>query len=104
MEHIVKIISVSEITHDVKSFRLAKPSGYEFVPGQATEVSINKPGWEEEKRPFTFTSLNEWPWLELVIKIYPEHEGVTNEIGKLQPGDELIIREPWGAITYNGEG
>lgn len=103
-EHIVKILSLRDVTHNVRSFRLSKPAGYSFEPGQATEVSINKDGWKEEKRPFTFTSLNEWPYLEFTIKMYKDHKGVTNELGALQPGDELIIRDVWGAIAYKGEG
>src|SRR5205085_5943733 len=61
-------------------------------------------GWKEEKRPFTFTSLNEWPYIEFTIKIYNDHKGVTNELGSLKPGDELIVRDVWGAIAYKGEG
>ncbi|MCW3120348.1 MAG: ferredoxin reductase [Chitinophagaceae bacterium] len=104
MENIVKILSVINVTHNVKCFRLSKPKGYRFEPGQATEVSIKKPGWEEERRPFTFTSLNAWDYLEFTIKIYTDHPGVTNELNKLVVGDELIIRDVWGAIAYQGEG
>jgi ferredoxin-NADP reductase len=88
----------------VRSFRFTKPAGYSFEPGQATEVSINKEGWREERRPFTFTSLNEWPHLEFTIKLYRDHKGLTNELGTLKPGDELIIRDVWGAISYKGPG
>jgi len=103
-EHIVKIISIENITHDVKRFRVEKPEGYSFIPGQATEVSINTPVLKDEKRPFTFTCLNREPYLEFTIKIYPSHNGVTNELGKLKPGAELIIRDVWGAISYKGKG
>jgi len=103
-EHIVKILSVKDVTHNVRSFQIVKPAGYKFEPGQATEVSVNKDGWKEEKRPFTFTSLNEWPYLEFTIKRYSDHNGVTNELHTLMPGDELIIRDVWGAIAYKGEG
>jgi ferredoxin-NADP reductase len=102
--HIVKINAIRQITHDVKSFRIEKPAGYQFTPGQATEVSINKPGWEEERRPFTFTSLNQHPWLEFTIKRYADHDGVTNLLHQLKEGDELIIRDVWGAIEYKGPG
>jgi ferredoxin-NADP reductase len=67
-------------------------------------VSINKSNWKDERRPFTFTSLNEWPHLEFTIKSYTDHPGVTNELRTLIPGDELIIRDVWGAIAYKGEG
>jgi ferredoxin-NADP reductase len=104
MDHIVKIISVTEVTHDVRSFRIAKPKNYVFEPGQATEVSFHEAKWKEEKRPFTFTSLNNWPDLEFTIKIYRDHDGVTNRLGTARAGDELIIREVWGAIAYKGPG
>ncbi|QEC43607.1 FAD-binding oxidoreductase [Pseudobacter ginsenosidimutans] len=103
-KHIVKILSITEVTHDVKSFRIEKPAGYGFMPGQATEVSVNKPGWEKERRPFTFTSLNEESTLEFTIKRYADHNGVTNQIHQLVPGDELILRDVWGAIEYKGPG
>lgn len=102
--HIVKIILVEPVTHDVKRFTIQKPEGFKFIPGQATEVSVNTPALKNEKRPFTFTSLNDNKHLEFTIKIYDSHNGVTKELGKLKHGDELIIRDVWGAIEYKGEG
>jgi ferredoxin-NADP reductase len=102
--HIVKIISVEPVTHDVKRFTIQKPEGFKFIPGQATDVSANTPDFKNKKRPFTFTSLNDNKHLEFTIKIYDSHNGVTKELGKLKQGDELIIRDVWGAIEYNGEG
>lgn len=103
-KHIVKILAIRKVTHDVKRFRVEKPEGYSFIPGQATEVSVNTPELKDEKRPFTFTCLNRESYLEFTIKIYPSHNGVTNELGKLKPGAELIIRDVWGAISYKGKG
>lgn len=103
-QHIVRILNIEQVTHDVKRFQIEKPEGYSFIPGQATDVSVNLPEWENEKRPFTFTCLNKEPYLEFTIKIYQSRGGVTNELGKLRPGDELIIRDVWGAISYKGKG
>jgi len=103
-EHIVKIIKTEQLTHDVKRFQVVKPKGYSFIPGQATDVSVNKPDFKNKKRPFTYTGLNTDPYLEFTIKIYPSHKGVTSELDKLHPGDEIIIRDVWGAISYKGEG
>jgi ferredoxin-NADP reductase len=100
----VKIISIQQVTHDVKCFRIEKPEGYQYTPGQATDVSVNKPGWENEMRPFTFTSLNSDDYLEFTIKRYADHNGVTNQLHQLVTGDELIIRDVWGAIEYKGVG
>ncbi len=102
--HIVKIKSIGKVTHDVLKIRLDKPDNYDFTPGQATEVAINKDPWTEERRPFTFTCLPEDNYLEFTIKTYPSHKGVTNELLHLQPGDELILHDVWGAIAYKGEG
>ncbi|QYA24679.1 flavodoxin reductase [Gramella sp. MT6] len=104
MEEKVKIKSIGQVTHDVKQFVTEKPSGYSYTPGHATEVSINKEDWKDEKRPFTFTSLADADELEFTIKIYPDHDGVTEQLGKLKSGDELIIRDTWGAIEYKGPG
>jgi len=103
-EYTVKILEVKQLTHDVKGFRLEKPEGYIFSPGQAASIAVSKKGWKDEKRPFTFTGLPGDDDLELVIKIYKSHEGVTNEIDNLDKGDKLIIGPPWGSIKYSGEG
>jgi hypothetical protein len=102
--HIVKIISTEIVTHDVMRFTVEKPEGYTYTPGQATEVSINTLALKNEKQPFTFTSLNNHKYLEFIVKIYNSHNGVTKELGKLKSGDELIIRDVWGAIKYKGDG
>jgi len=99
-----KILIIEPVTHDVKRLIIEKPKGYKFSPGQATEVSINKKGLEDKKRPFTFTSLNSDLVLEFIIKSYPDHQGVTEKIHQLKPGDELFLGNPWGAINYQGPG
>ncbi|MEO8111553.1 MAG: flavodoxin reductase [Ginsengibacter sp.] len=103
-EHIVKILETEYLTHNVKRFKISKPDSYIYKPGQATDVVINLPEWKKERRPFTFTSLNEWDYLEFTIKIYDDHKGVTNKLGTLHAGGELILHDIWGAIDYKGEG
>lgn len=100
----VKIKSIQHVTHDTLQIELEKPSDLSYVPGQATDVAINKPGWENEIRPFTFTSLPGQEGIEFTIKTYPSHRGVTNELLSLKPSDELIIGEVFGAIHYKGPG
>ncbi len=103
-EHKVKIKSIENVTHDTLRIVTEKPGGYSFTPGQATEIAINKNGWQNEKRPFTFTSLPEDPDLEFIIKTYPEHEGATDKLLEVSEGDELILDEVFGTINYRGEG
>jgi ferredoxin-NADP reductase len=73
-------------------------------PDKRQRLLYHKTGLQNEKRPFTFTSLNDSPNLEFIIKIYKDHNGITKELEKLKPGDELIIGDIWGAIEYKGPG
>ncbi len=102
--HSVRIIDTRLINYNVKRLRVERPDNYDFIPGQATEVSINKNEWKEEKRPFTFTNLPDNNFLEFTIKIYPSHEGVTNELQNTGTGEELLLDEVFGAIQYKGPG
>jgi ferredoxin-NADP reductase len=103
-KHIVKVLKTHFVTHNVKQFDIEKPAGYTFIPGQATDVSINKPGLEDDLHPFTFTALNDWDHLQFTIKCYTDHDGMTNKLKDLNAGDELIIHEVFGAINYKGPG
>jgi ferredoxin-NADP reductase len=103
-EHVVKILKTQFITHDVKRFTVERPKGYDFTPGQATDVSINLPGWENNLHPFTFTGLREWKNLEFTIKIYNNPNGMTHQLAKMHAGAELILHDVFGAIQYKGNG
>ncbi|MEP7164278.1 MAG: FAD-binding oxidoreductase [Ferruginibacter sp.] len=102
--YIVKILESHFINPDVKRFIVEKPGDYHFIPGQATDIAINLPEWNDKLRPFTFISLNESPYLEFAIKIYEEHRAVTRQLGKTNTGAELILHEPFGTIRYRGPG
>lgn len=102
--HSVTLLEAVPLTHNVRRYRLTRPAGYAFTPGQATELSIDADGFRDRKRPFTFTSLPDADHLEFTIKSYFDHDGVTRRLWDLQPGDRLLLREPWGTITYKGPG
>ena len=100
----LRILDKSIVTHDTFAFKIEKPKGYSFVPGQATELSLLKEGWEDVKRPFSFTSLPKDDFLEFTIKTYDDHEGVTKRLGNAQVGDKVEIGDAWGAISFKGDG
>jgi len=102
--HTVKILSIGLITRDALQIFTERPQGLDFSPGQAIDISINKEGWKNEIRPFTFTSLPDDFYLQFTIKTYPSHKGVTNELLQLRKNDELILGDVFGAIEYKGEG
>lgn len=100
--------SIEPVTHDVHHLVFERPEGVDFVPGQAVDMALDRDGWREERHPFTFTSLPSDKTLDFVIKSYPEgeggHTGVTERIGRMQPGDTVLIEDPWGAIADRGDG
>jgi len=104
MQTSVAILDTISVTHNVRHYRVERPKGYSFSPGQASEVSIDRDGWRDEKRPFTFTGLPGDETLEFTIKSYFDHTGVTNELWSLGAGDRLILRDVWGTIQYKGPG
>ena len=104
MPHTLTLQSIRPITHDVNELTFIRPEGYEFQPGQATDFALDRDGWRDEKRPFTFTSLPEAEHLQFTIKSYPSHDGVTEQIGKLEGGEDVLIEDAWGAISDHGPG
>jgi ferredoxin-NADP reductase len=100
----LKILSIEFITRDVLQILTERPSSLEFTPGQAADISINKNGWKDEIRAFTFTSLPDDKFLQFTIKTYPERNGVTRELRSLKRKDELLLHGVFGAIAYKGEG
>jgi len=105
MTHIVTILMIEFVTHDVKRFVVSKPEGFTWQPGQGVTLVINQPKWvEEEGRPFTPTGLTSDRVLEFIIKRYAEHQAVTDRLHTLRPGDELLMSDPFGTITYKGPG
>jgi ferredoxin-NADP reductase len=102
----VKILAIEDVTHNVRRYRLEKPAGFAFEPGQATEVSLDEDGWRDRKHPFTFTALADDPELEFTIRSYfnTGGDGVTERLYGYRPGQSLILRDVWGTITYKGPG
>ncbi|KPM32167.1 Flavodoxin reductase [Croceitalea dokdonensis DOKDO 023] len=100
----VKIKSIEHINYNVLKIETEKPPHYDFKSGQATDVAMYKEGWNDEKRPFTFTNLPMEDCLEFIIKVYPSHDGVTEQLNKLKVDDELTIGDVYGAIAYKGKG
>ncbi len=101
---IVPIKHIEKLTPDTLRFVTEKPPGFSFRPGQATEIAIHLDGQTCDKQPFSITSIPADDYLEFIIKVYPEHDGTTDKMQSLKPGDELILDGVFGTIAYRGEG
>ena len=104
MDHQVKIIHKKWLTHNVMQLRLEKPEKYSFEAGQALEATIDHPEFKDYKSPFTLTCLNDQDFLELTIKVYPKHEGLTLALSKLYEGDHFTISAPFDTFKNQGAG
>lgn len=99
-----EILHTGFVTHDVKQFILTRPPELEYEPGQGVHVAVDEEGWVDEDRPFTPTQLRDQDVLEFTIKGYPGHDGVTDKLHSLQAGDELLLSDAFGSITWQGPG
>lgn len=104
MSQSVEIISIEHLTHNVLRVKLEKPEGIIYQPGQAVNISIGKPGWEDNVRSLTLTSLPQEDFLEFVVKILPSLKGTVSQLVTADPGDKVFIHEIFGGIQYKGEG
>ncbi|MBL8012008.1 MAG: flavodoxin reductase [Flavobacteriales bacterium] len=102
--HRVEVLGAVFLNATVKRFTLSRPKGFRFTPGQGCMVSIDRDGWRDRARPFTFTALPRARTLELIVKIYDAHEGVTRQLRTLGKGEHLLLGEAFGTITYQGPG
>lgn len=92
------------MTHDVQRYILEKPANYRFTPGQAINLAIDSPEWRDQPRPFTLTNRVDDQVLELMIKSYGSHDGVTEHLATSKPGTKLTISEPFDSFSYQGPG
>lgn len=104
MEIPITLLKKEQLTHDVVRLTLERPKDYFFTAGQAIDFRLDKPEVKDKVSPFTFTGLNTDDHLELTIKCYPSHHGMTEQIAKLQAGDEVIISEPFDTVALKGPG
>jgi ferredoxin-NADP reductase len=104
MTHTTTLLMTEFVTHDVKRFIVSLPPDFHYQPGQGVELAINQPEWQGQGRPFTPTSRKEDKVLEFIIKEYPDHHGMTEKLHTLAPGEELLLSNAFGTITYQGPG
>ncbi len=104
MNHIVKIKEKNWLSHNMMRFVLEKPTPFESKIGQAIELTVMSPELIDKPAPFTLTSLPNDDHLELMIKIFPEHHGVTIALSEKEVGDEITITDAWDSYHYQGVG
>ena len=96
-EYKVRILATEQLTHDVKRYSVEKPSGYAFVPGQATELAMDEDGWREER-----SGLHEREFIETrrhwFTKPVRHHTCGGVNVLNLIEGPEAVVESPDGAF------
>ncbi|MEM1149178.1 MAG: flavodoxin reductase [Pseudomonadota bacterium] len=104
MTHAITLLDVVPLTPDTRHYVFSKPRGFDFKPGQATDLALRKDGWSEEKRPFTFTSDPSADVISFTVKSYEGSDSMTAQMWDLRPGATVDIGDAWGAIENRGPG
>lgn len=94
------ILSVIAESPDIKTFRLARPEGFDFTPGQFLTVRLRADG-KDVVRCYSISSA---PAARGYLEISVRRQGrVSNALHALaRPGSVLSVRAPAGAFTYPG--
>jgi ferredoxin-NADP reductase len=101
MEFETHVREIIQRTHDVKSFRFARPAAFDYQAGQFMFVTI-KIGGEEVRKHFTLSSSpTERSVIEFTKKLtdHPFSVALTNAT----VGDWARIDGPYGQFTFEGE-
>jgi propane monooxygenase reductase component len=94
-----RIAGLVDLTADIVSLKLTliDPQGYEFKPGQYSDLMI--PGTDEH-RSFSMATTPSTPGqLEFIIKRYPGGRFSGLLENQLKVGDELTLHGPYGTFT-----
>ncbi|MEN3203083.1 MAG: FAD/NAD(P)-binding protein [Atribacterota bacterium] len=87
---LLPIEEIIEETRDIKTFRIRRPEDFVYLPGQFAEIFV--PGVGEA--PFSISSSPTNPtFLEFSIK---RIGSVTQALHRLNPGDTIGLRGPYG--------
>ena len=94
----VPVLAVLEETPEIKTFRLARPHGFHFSPGQFLMVRVQVEG----KHLVRCYSISSAPGAEGVLEISVRRQGLVSGTlhATLRPGSQLAIEGPRGGFVY----
>jgi ferredoxin-NADP reductase len=100
MEYPTAVVGIIPRSKNAVSIRFAKPAGFTYLPGQYMFITLRN-GGETLVKHLTISSSPTEPFLE-VTKGLTGHP-FANGLSALVPGDEVLIRGPFGEFTFMGE-
>ncbi len=92
------VLAVLDEATDIKTFRLARPPGFDFLPGQFVPVRVQIDG----KPHVRCYSISSPPHVRGYLEISVRRQGLVSGAmhGTLRAGSTLAINRPAGAFTY----
>jgi ferredoxin-NADP reductase len=92
------VLAVLDEASDIRTFRFARPSGFEFEPGQFVAVRVRADG-KDHVRCYSISSA---PEVRGYLEISVKRQGlVSNTLhATLRPGAQAALKAPAGAFRY----
>ncbi len=96
----VEVLGIADQTEDIRTFRLRRPKGFEFKPGQFLTVQV-KVGGKAMVRCYSICSP---PESKDVLEISVKRQGAVSGAlhATLRRGSTLFVRRPAGPFVYPG--
>jgi ferredoxin-NADP reductase len=92
------VLSVNDETPTIRTFRIARPDGFDFTAGQFLPVRVRAEGREHVRCYSISSSPGSTGYLEISVRRIGLVSGALH--ATLRPGSMLAIKHPAGAFTY----
>jgi ferredoxin-NADP reductase len=92
------VLAVFDETPEIRTFRIARPEGFEFHSGQFLTVQVQLDG-----RPVTRCyTISSWPGARGYLEISVKRQGLVSRMlhSTVRPGSTLAVRPPAGGFRY----
>lgn len=96
----MNVLAVLEECHDIKTFRVERPEGWDFVPGQFVAIRVQIDG----KPLVRCYSVSSAPASRGYLEISVRRQGLVSGVlhATIRPGSTLAVNRPTGQFVYPG--
>lgn len=91
----VAVISKSQVTPELVIFRVERPEGFAFEPGQSVKVGLG-----DIRRSFSLVSAPHEPYLEFFVEQVPGGK-MSERLRQVMVGDPVTLGMPKGGLSFD---
>lgn len=101
--HTVKLKTSEDVANQTMAFHFEKPADFDFKPGQAIDVILEKTkdGDGGDNSRHTFSLVNAPFQNEIIVATRMRDSAFKRKLRALQPGDAVSIEGPSGSLTLS---